>query len=89
MLDIIKESNDPQPDPLFYGFIDNDDSAMAKAREGDYSGINLLKTFWDRHYLMTHHAYLFSCRPVVAHVLQRLAGVPVEPRIPEEEAPIV
>lgn len=89
VLDIIKESTDPQPDPLFYGFIDNYDSAMAKARDGDYSGINLLKTFWDRHYLMTHHAYLFSCRPVVAHVLQRLAGVPVEPRIPEEEAPIV
>ncbi|MBO9613030.1 MAG: alpha/beta hydrolase [Dyadobacter sp.] len=89
VLDIIKESTGPDADPLFYPFLENTDAAMAKAQTGDYSGINLLKTFWDRHYLMTHHAYLFSCRPVVAHVLQRLAGVPVEPSVSEEEAPMV
>lgn len=89
VLDIIKQDAGPQADPLFYGFRDNDDAAMAQAREGDYSGIKLLKTFWDRYYLMNHHAYLFSCRPVVAHVLQRLAGVPAQPPVHEEEAPIV
>lgn len=89
VLDIIKQDAGPQADPLFYGFLDNDDAAMAKAREGDYSGIKLLKTFWDRYYLMNHHAYLFSCRPVVAHVLQRLAGVPVQAPVLEGEAPIV
>ena len=89
VLDIIKQDTGPGADPLFYGFLDNDDSAMAKAREGDYSGIRLLSTFWDRYYLMNHHAYLFSSRPVVAHVLQRLAGVPAQPPVREEEAPIV
>ncbi|SDF50441.1 Alpha/beta hydrolase of unknown function [Dyadobacter soli] len=89
VLDIIKNSTDPEPDPLYYGFLDNTDDAMAKAREGDYSGIKLLSTFWDRHFLMNHHAYLFSCRPVVAHVLQRLAGADAQPPVREEEAPIV
>lgn len=89
VLDIIKQDTGPQADPLFYGFLNNDDSAMAKAREGDYSGIQLGKTFWERHYLMNHHAYLFSSRPVVSHVLQRLAGVPAQPPVHEEEAPIV
>ncbi|MDR6805405.1 hypothetical protein J2Y45_002286 [Dyadobacter sp. BE34] len=89
VLDIIKQDAGPQADPLYYGFLDNNDNAMARAREGDYSGIKLLSTFWDRYYLMNHHAYLFSSRPVVAHVLQRLAGVPAEPSIHEEEAPIV
>lgn len=89
VLDIIKQDTGPQADPLFYGFLNNDDSAMAKAREGDYSGIQLGKTFWERHYLMNHHAYLFSSRPVVSHVLQRLAGVPAQPPVREEEAPIV
>ncbi|MGX5857502.1 alpha/beta hydrolase [Dyadobacter jiangsuensis] len=89
VLDIIKQDAGPEADPLYYGFLDNEDNAMARAREGDYSGIKLLNTFWDRHFLMNHHAYLFSSRPVVAHVLQRLAGVPAQPRVPEEEAPIV
>ncbi|MCF0074446.1 alpha/beta hydrolase [Dyadobacter sp. CY261] len=89
VLDIIKESPDPTPNALLYGFLDNDDEAMAKARNGDYSDINLLKTFWEKDFLMKHHAYLFSCQPVVAHVLQRLAGVPVQTPVLEGEAPIV
>ncbi|WP_342087331.1 alpha/beta hydrolase [Dyadobacter sp. OTU695] len=89
VLDIIQESADPTPDPLFYGFLNNDDEAMTKARNGDYSDINLLKTFWEKNFLMSHHAYLFSCRPVVAHVLKQLEGATVQPPVPEEEAPIV
>ncbi|GGM94179.1 hypothetical protein GCM10010967_29230 [Dyadobacter beijingensis] len=89
VLDIIKESTGPDADPLYYGFEPNTDAAMARARTGDYGGINLLDTFWERHFLMSHHAYLFSCRPVVAHVLQRLAGIPAQPPVLEGEAPIV
>jgi hypothetical protein len=89
VLEIIKESPDPVPDPLFYGFLDNEDDAMTKARTGDYSSINLLKTFWDKNFLMSHHAYLFSCRPVVSHVLKQLEGATMQPLVPEEEAPIV
>ncbi|MGV3602797.1 MAG: alpha/beta hydrolase [Dyadobacter fermentans] len=89
VLDIIKNSTDPESDPLYYGFLDNTDEAMTQARKGDYSGIKLLSTFWDRHFLMNHHAYLFSCRPVVAHVLERLAATPAKPDTREEEAPIV
>jgi hypothetical protein len=89
VLEIIKESPDPVPDPLFYGFLNNEDDAMTKARTGDYSSINLLKTFWDKNFLMSHHAYLFSCRPVVSHVLKQLEGATVQPPVPEEEAPIV
>lgn len=88
VLDIINESTDPAPDPLYYGFLDNDDEAMMKARTGDYSSINLLKTFWEKDFLMKHHAYLFSCRPVVSHVLKQLEGATVQPPVPEEEAPI-
>jgi hypothetical protein len=89
VLEIIKESPDPVPDPLFYGFLNNEDDAMTKARTGDYSSINLLKTFWDKNFLMSHHAYLFSCRPVVSHVLKQLEGATMQPLVPEEEAPIV
>jgi len=64
-------------DPLYYPFQNLKDESRLRAikdirENSNYEGLALLDTFWNRHFLMTHHQYLFTCRPVVDHVLSLL-----------------
>ena len=77
-------------DPLYYPFQnlkdENTRQIIRNIRQtSNYEGMALLNTFWNRHSLMTHHQYLFTCRPVVDHLLSLLNKVPDIPEMAEEE----
>ena len=63
-------------DPQYYPFLNVTDERgimtienARKTPDSDYSGFKLLRTFWRKELFMTHHQYLFTCKPVVDHVL--------------------
>lgn len=43
-----------------------------EAEAGNYGRFDMLKTFWQRQFFMTHHQYMFTCKPVVDDVLRRM-----------------
>ncbi|MCF2447700.1 alpha/beta hydrolase [Dyadobacter sp. CY345] len=76
-----------EADPLYYPFRNLKDEHMIRTitnirEHSSYEGLALPDTFWNRHFLMTHHQYLFTCRPVVDHVLRLLNK---SPKLAEEE----
>ena len=86
---LISDADDSPVNCLYYPFRNNTDAAIAKAKNGNYSGITLFDSFWDRDLLMPHHQYLFTCKPVVDDILKQLNTVESDTQPLNEEAPIV
>lgn len=80
--DLIKKAGTDQGDPMFYPFQNNKDFAEMKeeAKNGNYKRFDMLETFWKRHFFMTHHQYMFTCKPVVEDVLRRLDNLSPTPQ---------
>ena len=82
--DLIEKAGDDMGSPFFYPFQNNMDVNVGAVKDGNYDGFGLVQTFWNRQFLMTHHQYMFTCKPVVEDVLKKLGE---EENIPELNDP--